>query len=130
MGRKKRVGIAVAVAAAGALAASLLVAATSGLPSAVAARSAFTADSTGSSGTGSGTQPIDTLVAQGKDTFRFNTFGDEAFWGDTLQLHLAIAGAANGGVGGGVSPRTALAVGLKVDVDALQIGRASCRERV
>ena len=39
--------------------------------------------------------------------------------GDALQLHKAIAGAANGGVGPGVSPKTALAVGLKVDVDAL-----------
>ncbi len=58
-------------------------------------------------------------IDDGRQTFRFDTFGDEAFWGDTLQLHLAIEGAANGGVGGGVSPRTALAVGLKVDVDAL-----------
>ncbi|HEU4727943.1 MAG TPA: hypothetical protein VFT22_08650 [Kofleriaceae bacterium] len=55
----------------------------------------------------------------GRRTFRFDTFGDEAFWGGTLGLHKAIAGAANGGVGAGVSPRTALAVGLKVDVDAL-----------
>src|SRR5262252_1305217 len=59
------------------------------------------------------------MLAEGRHTFRFDTFGDEAFWGDTLQLHLAIAGAANGGIGGGVSPRTALAVGLKVDVEAL-----------
>ena len=95
MGRKKRVGIAVAVAAAGALAASLLVAATSGLPSAVAARSTFSGDHSGS---GSGS-PIDTLVAQGKQSFRFDTFGDQAFWGDTLHLNQAIAGAANGGVG-------------------------------
>jgi hypothetical protein len=58
-------------------------------------------------------------IDDGRQTFRFNTFGDEAFWGDALHLHLAIAGAANGGVGGGVSPKTALAVGLKVDVDAL-----------
>jgi len=115
MGRKKRVGIAIAVAAAGALAASLLVAATSGLPSAVAARSAFSGDS---SGAGSG-QPINALVAQGKQAFRFDTFGDQAFWGGTLHLNDAIAGAANGGVGPGVSPKTALSVGLKVDVDAL-----------
>ena len=115
MGRKKRVGIAVAVAAVGALAASLLVGATSGLPSAVAARSTFSGDSSGS---GSGS-PIDTLVAQGKQSFRFDTFGDQAFWGDTLHLNQAIAGAANGGVGPGVSPKTALSVGLKVDVDAL-----------
>ena len=59
------------------------------------------------------------LLAEGRDTFRFDTFGDEDFWGGTLQLHRAIAGAANGGVGPGVSPRTALAVGLKVDAEAL-----------
>jgi len=59
------------------------------------------------------------LVAEGKQTFRFDTFGDQAFWGDTLQLHKAIEGAAFGGVGPGVSPATALAVGLKVDVQAL-----------
>jgi hypothetical protein len=55
----------------------------------------------------------------GRQIFRYDTFGDEAFWGDTLRLHQAIAGSANGGVGPGVSPRTALAVGLKVDADAL-----------
>ena len=59
------------------------------------------------------------LIDQGRSIFRFDTFGDQAFWGDTLKLHQAIEGAANGGVGPGVSPRTALAVGLKVDVDAL-----------
>ena len=59
------------------------------------------------------------LIAEGKQTFRFDTFGDQAFWGDTLRLHQAIAGAKNGGVGPGVSPRTALSVGLKVDVEAL-----------
>ncbi|HYM09132.1 MAG TPA: hypothetical protein VEU62_00295, partial [Bryobacterales bacterium] len=59
------------------------------------------------------------LVGQGRQTFRFATFGDEAFWGDTIKLHQAIEGAKLGGVGPGVSPATALAVGLKVDVDAL-----------
>ncbi len=59
------------------------------------------------------------MIEQGRQIFRFETFGDEAFWSDTLQLHKAIAGAANGGVGPGVSPKTALAVGLKVDVNAL-----------
>jgi len=58
-------------------------------------------------------------VAQGRQIFRFDTFGSEAFFGDALQLHKAIAGAKNGGVGPGVSPKTALAVGLKVDADAL-----------
>jgi hypothetical protein len=59
------------------------------------------------------------MLKEGRQTFRFDTFGSEAFWGDTLQLHRAIAGEKNGGVGGGVSPKTALAVGLKVDADAL-----------
>jgi mono/diheme cytochrome c family protein len=56
---------------------------------------------------------------QGRRIFRFDTFGDESFWGDTVGLHKAIEGANLGGVGDGVSPATALAVGLKVDVDAL-----------
>jgi cytochrome c5 len=59
------------------------------------------------------------MLTEGKQTFRFDTFGDEAFWTDALQLNRAIAGAKLGGVGPGVSPATALAVGLKVDVDAL-----------
>jgi hypothetical protein len=61
----------------------------------------------------------DDLAEQGRQTFRFDTFGDEDFWGGTLHLHDAIQGAAHGGTGPGVSPKTALAVGLKVDVDAL-----------
>jgi hypothetical protein len=59
------------------------------------------------------------MIGEGRQTFRFATFGDQAFWGDTLKLHQAIEGAANGGVGGGVSPSAALSLGLKVDVDAL-----------
>jgi cytochrome c5 len=59
------------------------------------------------------------LVKEGRQTFRFDTFGDQDFWGGTLHLNQAIAGSANGGVGPGVSPKTALAVGLKVDVEAL-----------
>lgn len=59
------------------------------------------------------------MLAEGKQTFRFDTFGDETFWGDALHLDKAIAGEKNGGVGPGVSPKTALAVGLKVDVEAL-----------
>ncbi len=58
-------------------------------------------------------------LAEGRHIFRFDTFGDEDFWGGTLRLHQAIEGSAHGGVGPGVSPKTALAVGLKVDVDAL-----------
>ena len=59
------------------------------------------------------------LVEDGKQVFRFDTFGDEAFWGDKLKLHQAIQGSKFGGVGPGVSPKTALAVGLKVDMEAL-----------
>src|SRR3712207_5394565 len=59
------------------------------------------------------------MVEDGKQIFRFDTFGDEAFWGDKLKLHQAIQGSKFGGVGPGVSPKTALAVGLKVDMEAL-----------
>jgi hypothetical protein len=59
------------------------------------------------------------MLEEGRDTFRFDTFGDEVFWGDTLQLHQAIQGATHGGVGAGLTPTAALAVGLKVDADAL-----------
>ncbi len=65
------------------------------------------------------------LLRQGKHIFRFDTFGDQAFWGGALQLHKAIEGAANGGVGPGVSPKTALAVGLKVDATAIPPGTAT-----
>jgi hypothetical protein len=57
----------------------------------------------------------DRLFQQGRSIFRFSTFGDEAFWGGQLRLHEAIAGEDNGGVGDGVSPKTALSLGLKVD---------------
>src|SRR5437773_11973440 len=60
-----------------------------------------------------------TTLRNGRNIFRFDTFGDQAFWGDALKLHQAIAGSRFGGVGQGVSPRTALAVGLKVDSEAL-----------
>ncbi len=59
------------------------------------------------------------MVEQGRETFRYDTFGSEVFWGDTIKLHTAIAGAKNGGVGDGVSPLTALAVGLKVDAEKI-----------
>ena len=50
------------------------------------------------------------LLEEGRQIFRFDTFGDEAFWGETLKLHQALAQ---------VSPNAALALGLKVDLDAL-----------
>jgi hypothetical protein len=57
------------------------------------------------------------LFRRGQQIFRFDTFGDERFWSDTLRLHQAVAGSGNGGVGNGVSPAAAIAAGLKVDVD-------------
>jgi mono/diheme cytochrome c family protein len=51
------------------------------------------------------------LRASGREIFRHDTFGDEIFWTDKLRMHEVIAQA--------VAPRTALAVGLKVDADAL-----------
>lgn len=69
------------------------------------------------------------MIAKGRKIFRSDTFGDETFWGDTLRMHEAIAGAANGGVGSGLSPETALALGLKVDVNALPANlRAALRK--
>ncbi len=67
--------------------------------------------------TGESSRPVDTIAAharsmvnEGRQTFRYETFGDQAFWTGTLQIHKALAT---------VSPRTALAVGLKVDSEAL-----------
>jgi len=57
------------------------------------------------------------MIAQGRDIFRDDTFGSEDFFGAALKLHQAIAGDKHGGVGGGVSPKTALSVGLKVDAE-------------
>jgi mono/diheme cytochrome c family protein len=51
------------------------------------------------------------LVAKGKEIFRFDTFGDESQWTDTLRMHEVIRTA--------VDPVTALSVGLKVDAEAL-----------
>jgi hypothetical protein len=59
------------------------------------------------------------LIREGRQTFRHDTFGDEAFWGDALHLHRAVVGEKLGGVGPGLSPKAALEVGLKVDMDAL-----------
>lgn len=99
----KPIGIAIAIAGAGSLLAAMVV-------SAAPARKNFDAEIA---------EYAKTMLAEGRKIFRYDTFGSEAFWGDQLQLHKAIAGAKNGGVGPGVSPKTALSVGLKVDVDAL-----------
>ncbi|MEO8545058.1 MAG: hypothetical protein ABI434_15835, partial [Burkholderiaceae bacterium] len=56
--------------------------------------------------------PLDPLlVTAGQQTFRFDTFGDETFWTDTLKMHSVIEAA--------VDPLTAASVGLKIDAAAL-----------
>jgi hypothetical protein len=57
------------------------------------------------------TRPSPETIAQGMQTFRFDTYGDEKFWTDTLHMNTVIQT--------GVDPTTALSVGLKVDADAL-----------
>jgi mono/diheme cytochrome c family protein len=56
------------------------------------------------------------LFAEGREIFRYDTFGSEAFWGDKLQLHRAIARKEKGGIDKGLTPRQALQLGLKADV--------------
>lgn len=52
-------------------------------------------------------------IREGQEIFRYDTFGDEQLWTDVLRMHEVVAT---------VSPATALAVGLKVDIDALPAG--------
>jgi hypothetical protein len=61
----------------------------------------------------------DRMLVEGMQTFRFDTFGSEEFWADKLKLHQAIQGQKSGGVGPGVSPKQALDLGLKVDMEAV-----------
>lgn len=61
----------------------------------------------------------DTLLEEGRKIFRFDTFGSEVFWGGKLRLHESIMGEQQGGVGPGLTPKEALALGLKVDVAAV-----------
>jgi hypothetical protein len=58
---------------------------------------------------------ISRMTKEGRDIFRFDTFGSEGFWGGKLRLHEAIAGKGNGGAGPGLTARQALQLGLKVD---------------
>ena len=58
-------------------------------------------------------------LEEGRETFRFDTFGSEDFWGGKLKLHEAISGEKAGGMGAGLSPKKALELGLKVDVNAI-----------
>ena len=57
------------------------------------------------------------MLQEGRQIFRFDTFGDEDYWGGELNLHQAIEGSKAGGVGPGLSPVDALKLGLKVDAE-------------
>jgi len=65
------------------------------------------------------TENANEMLEKGKAVFRFETFGDEVFWTDKLQLHRAIADIKAGGIGKGLTPKAALDAGLKVDLDVL-----------
>ena len=67
-------------------------------------------DEKGSRFLGSAEDNSKQLIAQGQQVFRFDTYGDEAFWTGQLQIQQAVSS---------LSPRNALALGLKVDADAL-----------
>jgi hypothetical protein len=59
------------------------------------------------------------LLSGGQNIFRFDTFGSERFWGDQVRLHEAILGEKLGGIGPGLTPKSALELGLKVDAGML-----------
>jgi hypothetical protein len=62
---------------------------------------------------------VERLLTEGMQTFRYDTFGSEDFWGGQVKLHQAIEGEKFGGIGPGVSPKQALELGLKVDMEAV-----------
>ena len=64
-------------------------------------------------------QNADRLIDEGRQVFRHDTFGSQDYWGGKLRLHEAISGAKRHGVGPGLTPHQALALGLKVDSDAV-----------
>src|SRR3954469_23759869 len=81
-------------------------------PRTLAALASLVLAACGGGGGGGGSAPPDPqLLAAGRAIFRFDTFGDEAQWTDTLRMHEVIEQ--------GVSPKSALSVGLKVDAEAL-----------
>src|SRR5215211_6122157 len=56
------------------------------------------------------TENAQRMIEEGRRIFRYDTFGDEAFWGDQLKLHQAVVGQKLGGVGAGLSPKMALSL--------------------
>jgi cytochrome c2 len=59
------------------------------------------------------------MMEKGKAVFRYETFGDEAFWTDKMQLHKVLVDEKHGGIGDGLTPKEALDLGLKVDLQML-----------
>jgi hypothetical protein len=59
------------------------------------------------------------LLREGREVFRYDTFGSEEFFGGQLRLHEVIADQEHGGSGAGITPKQALELGLKVDVGKL-----------
>jgi hypothetical protein len=86
--------------------------------SATGGRGGSSSGGTSSGGTGGATggkpSMIDPDDYDGQEVFRFDTFGDEQLWTDTLRMHEAIQAA--------LDPMTALSLGLKVDADVLPPG--------
>src|ERR687889_259267 len=60
-------------------------------------------------------RPTTDVTRQGRDIFRDDTFGDEQFWTDTARLHEVIER--------GIQPLEALGLGLKVDMDRLNLAK-------
>jgi mono/diheme cytochrome c family protein len=60
-------------------------------------------------------KPTTDLERQGQEVFRYDTFGDEQFWTDTARLHEVIER--------GIQPLEALGLGLKVDMDKLNLAK-------
>ena len=75
------------------------------------------------------TQNAQQMIAEGQRVFRYDTFGDEAFWGDSSGCTTRSQVQTLGGVGPGVSPKTALALGLKVDAERAAGRRSSQRSK-
>jgi mono/diheme cytochrome c family protein len=79
-------------------------------PALTASQTAVRSDDDGKRQDRDHVQDDDERNRRGQAIFRYDTFGDEQLWTDVLRMHEVIAT---------VPPATALAVGLKVDVEAL-----------
>ena len=60
-------------------------------------------------------RPSNDMERQGREIFRYDTFGDEQFWTDTARLHEVVLRQ--------IQPLEALSLGLKVDMDRLNLAK-------